>query len=36
MGLTVWYDDVTQWPFNWYLKDFPNRRYIGRELPSNP
>ncbi len=34
MGLTVWYDDVTQWPFNWYLKDFPNRRYIGRELPS--
>ena len=34
MGLTVWYDDVTQWPFNWYLKDFPNRRYIGRELPT--
>ncbi|MGA7669959.1 MAG: TIGR03663 family protein, partial [Nitrolancea sp.] len=34
MGLTVWYDDVTQWPFNWYLKDFPNRRYVGRELPS--
>ncbi len=34
MGLTIWYDDVTQWPFNWYLKDFPNRRYIGRELPS--
>ncbi len=34
MGLTVWYDDVTQWPFNWYLKDFPNRRYFGRELPA--
>ena len=34
MSLTIWYDDVTQWPFNWYLKDFPNRRYIGRELPA--
>jgi uncharacterized protein (TIGR03663 family) len=35
MGLAVWYDDVTQWPFNWYLKDFPNRRYIGNQLPSD-
>jgi hypothetical protein len=35
MGLSIWYDDVTQWPFNWYLKDFPNRRYIGNQLPSD-
>ncbi len=34
MGLNVWYDDVTQWPFNWYLKDFPNRHYFGRNLPT--
>lgn len=34
MGLSVWYDDVTQWPFNWYLKDFTNRRYIARSLPT--
>jgi uncharacterized protein (TIGR03663 family) len=34
MGMTIWYDDVTQWPFNWYLKDFPNRRYIGTQLPT--
>lgn len=34
MGLSVWYDDVTQWPFNWYLKDFTNRRYIGNSLPA--
>jgi hypothetical protein len=35
MGMTVWYDDITQWPFNWYLKDFPNRRYIGTTLPTD-
>ena len=34
MGLSVWYDDVTSWPFNWYLKDFTNRRYIGNSLPT--
>ncbi len=33
MGLSVWYDDVTQWPFNWYLRDFTNKRYIGRDFP---
>ena len=34
MGLEVWYDDVTQWPFNWYLHDFTNRRYFGSQLPT--
>ncbi len=33
MGLSIWYDDVTQWPFSWYMKDFTNRRYIGRDFP---
>ncbi len=34
MGLEVWYDDLTSWPFNWYLRDFTNRRYFGNQLPS--
>ena len=36
MGLEVWYDSGTQWPMNWYLREFTNRRYFGatlRELP---
>lgn len=32
MGLEVWYDAGTQWPFNWYLRNFPNRRYFGSQL----
>ena len=36
MGLSVWYDAATQWPFNWYLRDFPNRRYFGTQLTSPP
>ncbi len=39
MGLEVWYDSGTQWPMNWYLREFTNRRYFGttlRELPDPP
>ncbi|MBX6341174.1 MAG: TIGR03663 family protein, partial [Thermomicrobiaceae bacterium] len=36
MGLEVWYDSDTQWPFNWYLRDFPNRRLFGSTLPGTP
>lgn len=36
MGLTVWYDNNTQWPFNWYLRNFPNRYAFGTELPDSP
>ena len=25
MRLPIWYDDNTQWPFNWYLRTFPNQ-----------
>jgi uncharacterized protein (TIGR03663 family) len=27
--MEVAFDDFTSWPFNWYLRDYPNRRYIG-------
>ncbi|MCM8748623.1 TIGR03663 family protein [Thermomicrobiaceae bacterium CFH 74404] len=39
MGLEVWYDSGTQWPMNWYLREFTSRRYFGttlRELPADP
>jgi uncharacterized protein (TIGR03663 family) len=36
MGLAVWYDDHTQWPFNWYLRNFPNRHLFGMDLPDSP
>jgi hypothetical protein len=26
MGLQIWYDGGVQWPLNWYLREFPNRR----------
>lgn len=35
MGLTVWYDNNTQWPFNWYLRNFPNRQAFGKDLPES-
>ncbi|MBX5445030.1 flippase activity-associated protein Agl23 [Sphaerobacter sp.] len=36
MDLEVWYDSGTQWPFNWYLRNFPNRRYFGTQLTEKP
>ena len=36
MGLDIWYDSGTQWPFNWYLREFPNARYFGTSLSSLP
>lgn len=27
--IEVAFDDFTSWPFNWYLRDYPNRRPIG-------
>ncbi|CCF83528.1 flippase activity-associated protein Agl23 [Nitrolancea hollandica] len=35
MGLAVWYDNNTQWPFNWYLRNFPNRHSFGNDLPES-
>ncbi|MCX2727462.1 TIGR03663 family protein [Thermomicrobium sp. 4228-Ro] len=36
MGLEVWYDSGTQWPMNWYLREFPNRRYFGTTISALP
>lgn len=33
--LTVSFDNNTQWPFNWYLRNFPNRNSFGKELPES-
>lgn len=35
MDMTVWYDSNTQWPFNWYLRNFPNRHQFGKDLPES-
>ena len=34
MSLNVWFDAVTSWPFNWYLRNFPQRHYFGSDLPA--
>jgi len=36
MNLEIWYDSGTQWPMNWYLREFPNRRYFGTTLSNLP
>ncbi|MCX7623159.1 MAG: TIGR03663 family protein [Thermomicrobium sp.] len=36
MDLEIWYDSGTQWPMNWYLREFPNRRYFGTTLSTLP
>ncbi len=36
MELEIWYDSGTQWPMNWYLREFPNRRYFGTTLSTLP
>jgi hypothetical protein len=35
MSLNIWFDDITSWPFNWYLRNFTGRQYYGNSLPSN-
>jgi uncharacterized protein (TIGR03663 family) len=34
--LEIWYDAGTSWPFQWYLRDYPNRRYFGTTLSEPP
>ena len=34
--MTIWYDAGTSWPFQWYLRDYPNRRYFGTTLTEPP
>ncbi|MGA7669537.1 MAG: flippase activity-associated protein Agl23 [Nitrolancea sp.] len=33
MSLSIWFDDITSWPFYWYIRDFTQRRFIGNQLP---
>ncbi len=35
MSLDIWYDDITSWPFQWYLRDFTGKRYYGNSLPAD-
>jgi hypothetical protein len=35
-GIVIWYDNDTAWPMQWYLRDFPNRRYYGASLSAPP
>jgi hypothetical protein len=34
--ISIWYDSGTSWPFQWYLRDYPNRRFYGSTLDSPP
>jgi len=36
LSIDVWYDDDTSWPFNWYLRDFDDRRFFGGSLDAPP
>ncbi|MDQ7029856.1 MAG: hypothetical protein Q9O62_08805 [Ardenticatenia bacterium] len=30
LDMVVAYDNETSWPFEWYLRNFPNKRYFGQ------
>ncbi|MDP9374277.1 MAG: TIGR03663 family protein, partial [Chloroflexota bacterium] len=34
--LRIMYDDNTSWPFQWYLRDYRNKQYIGNTLAEPP
>ena len=34
--ITVMYDSGVSWPFQWYLRDYPNRRFYGQSIDSPP
>ena len=35
-GLTVAFDEFVQWPMWWYLRDYPNKRFIGSSVSGAP
>ncbi len=35
-GMEVWYDSGVSWPFQWYLRDFPNKRFVGSQIAGPP
>ncbi|MCA9858957.1 MAG: TIGR03663 family protein [Thermomicrobiales bacterium] len=34
--LEVWYDSDVSWPFQWYLRNYDNARFIGGSLVQDP
>ncbi len=34
--LEVWYDSGVSWPFQWYLRNYDNARFIGASLTQDP
>ena len=34
-GLKIGYDSESSWPMSWYMRLFPNARFIGNELPAD-
>ncbi len=34
-GIRVGYDSETSWPMSWYMRLFPNARFIGNDLPAD-
>lgn len=32
MTMQVIYDNESSWPYTWYLRNFPNRRYVGESF----
>ena len=34
--ISIWYDSGVSWPFQWYIRDYPNRRFYGTTLDSPP
>jgi predicted membrane-bound mannosyltransferase len=35
-GLAVWYDSDVSWPFQWYLRNYPQKRFVGASLTGPP
>ena len=34
-NLSIMYDDNTSWPFQWYLRNYPNKQYFGCTAGAN-
>ena len=35
-GIEVWYDSGVSWPMQWYLRNFPNKRFVGSSISGPP
>lgn len=35
-GLEIWYDSGVTWPFQWYLRDYENKRFVGASMSETP